>query len=112
MSLLNHSPLKPVSLKDASPQVQVEQGFIVLEVLIAMGLIAGIWLSMVQIYQELALRQIKVQAEKVQLRKDADAFELSEHTRFQIDGSVKHESSRVLSRSRAMSGATQPLIKN
>jgi hypothetical protein len=112
MSLLDHPPFKSVTLKDTFLKVQMEQGFIVLEALIAMGLIAGIWLSMVQIYQELALRQIKVQAEKVQLRKDADAFELSEYTRSQIDGSVKHEPSRVLSRSRTMSGANQPTIKN
>lgn len=91
---------------------EVQQGFILLEALIAMGLIAGVWMAMVQIYQGLALRQNKLQAEKVQLRKESDVFELSEHARSNQHGAVKHESTRVLSRSRAMPNAPQSPIKN
>ena len=90
----------------------MQQGFILLEALIAMSLIVGVWMGMVHIYQGLALRQTKLQAEKVQLRKESDVFELSEHARSLTHGSVKHESSRVLSRSRAVSGASQSAVKN
>lgn len=91
---------------------EMQQGFILLEALIAMSLIVGVWMGMVQIYQGLALRQIKIQSEKAQLRKESDVFELSEHARSLTHGSVKHESSRVLSRSRTVPSASQAPLKN
>jgi hypothetical protein len=105
------------SSKTLSPAVglspkEMQQGFILLEALIAMSLIVGVWMAMVQIYQGLALRQTKLQAEKVQLRKESDVFELSEHARSNHHGSVKHESTRVLSRSRAVPSTTQSPLKN
>ncbi|MBU3583771.1 hypothetical protein ICN41_07170 [Polynucleobacter sp. 15G-AUS-farblos] len=91
---------------------EMQQGFVLLEALLAMSLIVGAWMGMVQIYQGLALHQTKLQTEKVQLRKESDVFELSEHARSHAHGSVKHESSRVLSRSRAMPSATEAPLKN
>jgi type II secretory pathway pseudopilin PulG len=112
MSLVDHYFQKS-QLSNGSPlQKEMQQGFILLEALIAMSLILGVWMGMLQIYQGLALRQTKLQAEKVQLRKESDVFELSEHARSNQHGSVKHESTRVLDRSRAESSAPQPPLKN
>jgi type II secretory pathway pseudopilin PulG len=97
---------------DVAQKEEIKQGFILLEALIAMSLIVGVWMAMVQIYQGLALRQNKLQAEKVQLRKESDVFELSEHARSNQHGSVKHEFTRVLSRSRAVPSSSQSAVKN
>lgn len=112
MPLIAHHFSKAQSLIGIPQKKEMQQGFILLEALLAMSLIVGVWMGMVQIYQGLALRQTKLQAEKVQLRKDSDVFELSEHARSHAHGPVKHESSRVLSRSRAMPSTTQAPLKN
>ena len=112
MPLLDRYFPKSQSPMGVAHKKEMQQGFILLEALIAMSLIVGVWMAMVQIYQGLALRQNKLQAEKVQLRKESDVFELSEHARSNHHGSVKHESTRVLSRSRAVPSATQSPLKN
>lgn len=112
MSLLARHFPKTQSPIGVPQKKEMQQGFILLEALIAMSLIVGVWMGMVQIYQGLAFRQIKIQSEKAQLRKESDVFELSEHARSHTHGSVKHESSRVLSRSRAVPNASQPPLKN
>jgi type II secretory pathway pseudopilin PulG len=94
---------------------EMQQGFILLEALIAMSLIVGVWMGMVQIYQGLALRQIKIQSEKAQLRKESDAFETQEQRRVNsnLPGKVlSNESARVSSRDRAVRTSTKSTIKN
>ena len=93
-------------------QKGAQEGFILLEVLIAMSLILVVWMSMVQIYLGLALRQTQLQSQKTELRKELDVFEHSEHARFISVGPVKNESTRVLSRYRSLPSASQPLTKN
>jgi hypothetical protein len=112
MPMLKSNFLKPQSTISDSQQKETRQGFIVLEALIAMSLIVGVWVAMVQIYQGLALRQIQLQTEKVQIRKESDVFEFSEYARPHHQGSIENESTRVLGRSRPMSNTTQPIIKN
>lgn len=109
--LARHFP-KAQSLIGITQKKEMQQGFILLEALLAMSLIVGVWMGMVQIYQGLALRQTKLQTEKVQLRKESDVFELSEHARSHAHGSVKHESSRVPNRSSAVPSAPQSIVKN
>jgi hypothetical protein len=112
MPLLDRHFPKSQSPMGVAQKKELQRGFILLEALIAMSLIVGVWMAMVQIYQGLALRQSKLQAEKVQLRKELDVFELSEHARSNHRGSVRHESSRVLSWSRTVPSAPQPPLKN
>ncbi len=51
-------------------------GFILLEVLVAMSLILGAWLSSIHTYQGLALRFIGLEQKRVELRQVFDAHEL------------------------------------
>jgi type II secretory pathway pseudopilin PulG len=91
------------------------QGFILLEVLVAMSMILGVWMSSVGIYQRLALNLVQQEAKRSQLGKDLDAFEAQEHSRahFNIPSkSLSHESARVSSRNRAVHTSTQSTIKD
>jgi cell division protein FtsL len=88
-----------------------EKGFILLEVLVAMGLIVGTWMAMTHIYQGLALRQLGQQAQRAQIRKQSDDFELSEYLRSHSEERSKNESSRVLHRDRTLRDATQSPAK-
>ena len=93
-------------------------GFVLLEVLVAMGLIVGSWTAMIHIYQGLVLRQTQLQVKKTELRKESDVFEISEHARNTHNvrntssGVLKDESTRVSSRSRSVHGTTQSTTKN
>jgi len=89
-----------------------QEGFVLLEVLVAMSLILGVWMSMVHIYLSLALRQTQFQTQKAELRKESDIYERSEYARSISNGPVKNESTRVSSRSRALPSASQSIIKN
>lgn len=99
-------------LSKGALQKGAQEGFVLLEVLVAMSLILGVWMSMVQIYLSLALRQTQFQTQKVELRKESDVYELSEYARSISTGPVKNESTRVFSRSRALPSTSQSLIKN
>jgi type II secretory pathway component PulJ len=91
------------------------QGFILLEVLVAMSMILGVWMSSVGIYQRLALNLVQEEAKRSQLRKDLDAFEAQEHdrTHFNLPSKVlSNESARVPSRNRAVRTSTQSTIKD
>lgn len=112
MPLFSRYCSKTKLLDKGAIQKGAQEGFILLEVLIAMSLILGVWMSMVQIYLGLALRQTQLQAQKTELRKELDVFERSEHARFISTGSVKNESTRVFSRSRSLPGASQSITKN
>jgi hypothetical protein len=92
-----------------------QSGFILLEVLAAMSLIVGTWMAMIYIYQGLVLRQTQLQVKKIELRKESDVFEISEHARNVRNissGVLNHESTRVSSRTRSVHGATQSTTKN
>jgi Tfp pilus assembly protein PilV len=88
-------------------------GFILLEVLVAMGLILGVWMTSVGAYQGLALRLTQQESKRSQLRRHLDEYELAEQAR--VNGNqvnllktpnksskgLKNESSRMSSRNRS-----------
>ena len=85
-----------------------------LEVLVAMSLILGVWITSVGTYQQLALVRAKQESKRSQLRKDMDIFEAQEYTRANHHGhkNLKHDIARVPSRNRAMRNATQSSPKD
>ena len=96
-------------------QVVQPQGFVLLEVLVAMSLILSAWMASVGAYQNLALRSTQTESKRVQLQREFDDFEMSEHARASIRKNSKgqtHESTRVSSRNRAQHVTSQPTLKN
>jgi prepilin-type N-terminal cleavage/methylation domain-containing protein len=96
-------------------QKDLSQGFVLLEVLVAMSLILGAWMALVGSYQNLALRSTQTESKKAQLRKEFDAFEMSEQARVRISTNIKgqiNESTRVSSRHRAKHATSEPASKN
>jgi len=95
-------------------------GFILLEVLVAMSLILGVWMASIGAYQGLALRLIEQEAKRLQLRGAFDAYEINEYLRAnseQIQPSIsskdlKRESSRVSSRNRSLHPIAKPTSTN
>ena len=53
-------------------------GFILLEVLLAMSLIAGAWAGLCNQYQVMALRFVQSQEKRVQIREQINQFEISQ----------------------------------
>ena len=98
-----------------NPLIDRPQGFVLLEVLIAMSLILGGWMALVGTYQNLVLRATQMETKKSQLRREFDVFEVSEQARVSTSTNTKgqnHESSRVSSRHRAQHVTSQPPSKN
>ena len=96
-------------------QVIQPQGFVLLEVLVAMSLILGTWMASVGAYQNLALRSNQTESKRVQLQNEFDTFEMSQHARASIRTNSKgqtNESIRVSSRNRAQHVTSQPTLKN
>ena len=91
------------------------KGFVLLEVLVAMSLILGVWMALVGTYQNLVLRGTQMESKRAQLRREFDAFEVGEQLRVSISTNTKgqnHESSRVSSRHRAQHATSQSASKN
>jgi len=91
------------------------KGFVLLEVLVAMSLILGSWMALVGTYQNLVLRATQMESERAQLRREFDAFEVSEQLRVSVSANTKghnHESSRVSRRHRAQHATSQSASKN
>lgn len=89
-------------------------GFVLLEVLLAMSLILTSWLALVGTYQNLALRAAQEEQKRVNLRRVQDDFEIREHQR--VNQTMKQpgkkiESSRMSSRSRLVPATTQSTSK-
>ena len=81
----------------------------------AMSLILGSWMALVGTYQNLVLRATHMESKRAQLRREFDAFEVSEQLRVRIKTNTKgqnHESSRVSSRHRAQHATSQSASKN
>jgi len=91
------------------------KGFVLLEVLLAMSLILGSWMTMVGTYQNLTLRIAQEESKRAQLRRELDAFEIGEHTRVNeviTSKGLINESPRMPGRSRTQHGATKSSVKN
>jgi type II secretory pathway component PulJ len=52
-------------------------GFILLEVLVAMSLVASSWMALSNIYQGMVLRLVQLQEKRMELKKEMDRHELS-----------------------------------
>jgi len=89
-------------------------GFVLLEVLVAMSLISGVWMALVGTYQNLALRNAQEESKRTQIRKEFDAFEIGEQLRANnmLSGKdLNNESSRVSGRHRSMHATSKPNAK-
>ena len=86
-----------------------------LEVLVALSLILGVWTISVGAYQRLALILSQQESKRSQIRKELDAFEMRERARANLNlpsESLINESARVSDRNRSVRTSTQPIIKN
>jgi Tfp pilus assembly protein PilV len=98
-----------------NPQADPSKGFVLLEVLVAMSLILGIWMALVGTYQHLALRTNQTESKRAEIRRVLDAFEASEQARATSKVNIKgliYESSRVPSRNRDQYATSQSITKN
>jgi prepilin-type N-terminal cleavage/methylation domain-containing protein len=97
-----------------NPRIDRRQGFVLLEVLVAMSLILGSWMASVGTYQNLILRATQIESKRAQLRREFDAYEVSEQARVSTSTNIKgqnYESSRVPSRHRAQHVTSQSASK-
>jgi Tfp pilus assembly protein PilV len=91
------------------------QGFILLEVLVAMSMILGVWMSSLGAYQRLALNLVQQESKRSQLRKELDAFEMQEHGRVKFNSPsevLRDDSNRMPSRNRSMRTTSQSTFKD
>ena len=107
---------RQVTYKDLTGhQTDASQGFVLLEVIVAMSLILGPWMTLVGAYQNLALRTSQTEAKRAQLSREFDAFEVSEQARVSIHTNIKdqkYESSRMSHRHRAQHATSQSSAKS
>ena len=90
-------------------------GFVLLEVLMAMSLILGSWITLVGAYQNLSFRIAQEENKRTQLRKELDAFEIGEHLRANNNIASKgllNEPPRMPSRTRPQHAIAKPTTKN
>ena len=110
-----HQPYQVIPKRPLNPQISSSRGFVLLEVLMAMSLILGVWMALVSSYQNLALRTTQTESKRALLRGQLDAFEVGEQVRasskVNIQGPI-HESFRVSHRNRAKYATYQPTLKN
>ena len=103
------SLFKRVSQTAGFPQ---DGGFVLLEVMVAMSLVAGTLLTSVNIYQSLLLRYQQLHVQKIDLLKQRDRFEIDEYRRNISESVIKHDSSRLPGRSHDLHNASRPHSKN
>ena len=90
-------------------------GFILLEVLVAMSMILGVWISSLGAYQHLAFNLSQHDAKRTQVAKECDAFEIQEQVRSNASlpsKGLNHEFARVPSRHRALRASIEPTLKD
>jgi len=95
----------PVTIRDHEPSTNGSarpNGFILLEVLVAMSLIMGSWMTATHSYQKLALILLQQERKRSQLRSELDAYEIA---------SVKNDATRVSGRNHTLRTSTKPAIK-
>ena len=105
---------KPQKLGRADP---CSSGFILLEVLVAMSLIASSWITIGGAYQQMALRLGKSQEQRAQMKKEADQYELTLLAANQLNREINpirglvNEPSRVSRRPRHISDPSSAIDK-
>ena len=83
-------------------------GFILLEVLVAMSLIASSWMGLSNIYQGMILRLGQIEEKRVELRKEMDRHELAILTAAQSNNS-NQISRKLTDESIGMSRRSRPI---
>jgi prepilin-type N-terminal cleavage/methylation domain-containing protein len=91
-----------------------QAGFTLLEVSVAIGLVTGLWISSIQVYQGLALRLIKQEQKQAHLRQAFDRYELDEQMRANSinGGDLKRDATRVPHRHRTLHSTAKPAFTN
>ena len=91
-----------------------QRGFILLEVLIAIGLVSGVWMHSMQAYQSLALHLLKQEQKQALLRQGFDRYELAEQMRANsLNGrDLKHDATRVPHWHRTLHSTAKPAFTN
>ena len=85
-------------------------GFILLEVLVAMSLIMGAWMVSANAYQRLALVLGQQESKRSEIRRQIDAHELEAYSKavaLYEAGSVKNEFARVSGRNHALRASSK-----
>jgi type II secretory pathway pseudopilin PulG len=77
-------------------------GFILLEVLVAMSLIMGSWMATTHTYQKLTLFLKQQESKRSQLRREFDTYEIE---------SIKNDATRVSSRNYPLRASAKPVAK-
>jgi type II secretory pathway pseudopilin PulG len=88
---------------------QAANGFILLEVLVAMGLVTGSWMGLSNTYQGMILRLDQLQKKRVELRKEIDQHELAVLTATQPNNS-KPVSRKLVDESIGVSRRPRPIF--
>ena len=83
-------------------------GFILLEVLVAMSLVAGSWMALSNTYQGVILRLGQLQEKRAELRKEMDRHELAILAATQLSNS-KPVSGKIVDESIGMSRQSRPI---
>ena len=91
-----------------------QSGFILLEVLVAMGLISGVLMGSMQAFQSLALRLLKQEQKQALLRQEFDRYELAEQMRANSinGGGLKLDATRVPHGHRTLHSTAKPTFTN
>ena len=92
-----------------------DQGFILLEVMVALSMILGVWIASVGVYQRLALNLTQQESKRLHLRKEFDAFETQEQARAILNLSNQHlrnDITRVSDRNRPVHATAQSIAKD
>ena len=90
-------------------------GFILLEVLVAMSLIMGSWMVSAQAYQKLALILGQQESQRSQIRKEMDAYEIEIYSKAVAShqaGGVRGELAGVSGRNSTLRSTAKPAIKS
>ena len=101
--------------KNTYSQVNVsrtEKGFVLLEALVAITVIVGAWIALLESYHRLVLQHGQLQAKKTELCTQADTFEIHEYLRANVISETHHDPSRLLGRTHAQHDPTQPPVSN
>ena len=92
-----------------------QDGFILLEVLVAMSLIMGAWMVSANAYQRLALVLGQQESKRSEIRRQIDAHELEVYSKavaLYETGSVKNELARVSGRNHALRASSKSPAKS
>jgi hypothetical protein len=96
--------LKSPANKRLTACIHPTAGIALLEALLAMSLVCGMWIASIEAYQRLLLRNIQIEEKRIELRKQQDRFEGDQQMRLMGFGNPKmkgqNESSRVSHRNR------------